>query len=382
MSLKLCSIIAILFFWACQSPIKVSPDEYDCVSVTNTLTDSTKIAKLNRLLSTGYEHGWVGMALAVSSDDGVWYGSIGMADIPNTVPVSPCSQLRIGSFTKPFVAATVLRLCMENKLSINDKVSDYVDKDIASHIANGQTVTIKQLLNHTSKIPDYFTTDLFMEGMNSAANRLSGMDLLKRIYDKPALADNEYSNSNYLLLGLVISSIEHKSAYDVIYDQVLSPLSLTNTVAKDEEPPGLIRSYASLYGNGKIVDVTDIDNGAVGGKDNTAGGMISNVGEFVSFMQALSDTGFLDSATRNQMMEKVWWPPSAPLPGYDGYCLGLCHFDTKYGNAVGHLGNVYGFNGLVINFMEKHLCFAILVNSISPDAIKTIMTDELYDYFF
>jgi D-alanyl-D-alanine carboxypeptidase len=346
------------------------------------LTDSTKIAKLNKLLSTCYEHGCVGMALMVSSNDGVWSGSIGMADIPNAVPVSPCHQFRVGSFTKVFVAAAVLRLCMEHKLSINDKMADYVGTEITSRIANGHTVTIKQLLNHTSGIPDYYTTDLFLEYLNYSSYQLSATDLIKRIYDKPALSKNGYSNSNYLLLGIVISSIEHKSAYAVINEQVLSPLGLTNTAAQVGPTPGLIRSYADNYGNSKIIDVTDIDNGVVGGQDNTQGGMISTVEDLVTFMKALGGKSFLDSTTQSQMFEKVWWPPSMLMPGYDGYGLGLSHFNTKYGVAVGQLGNGYGFNSFAIHFTEKNVTFAFLTNSKVTDEVKALLTDELYDYFF
>lgn len=382
MRFKIILIFSItIVFLTCQSPLKVSPLIYSCDNVPNTLTDSTAIKKLKQLLEKMYDLGAVGTALIVESDKGVWSGSIGMADIPNDVPVQPCNQFRIGSVSKTFVVTAALRLYMQNKLSLDDKMSKYVDKEFSDNIANGNSVTIRQLMNHTSKTPDYYTTKYGMEAFNYTPNRLSAKEKLKLIYGKPELKDCGYSNSNALLLGLVIAAIENKCAYDVIKEQVIAPLGLVNTFVGNEEPEGLVRAYANYYGNGKIIDVTDIDNRMVGGQDNTEGGLISNVSDLITFIKALNDTGFIDANTQVEMMKMIWFTPTVSLSYYDGYSLGLTHLNTKYGHAVGHWGNAFGFNAMVFNFTDINLSFAILTNTYS-EAVAYMYTNEIFDYFF
>lgn len=373
-------LITIAFF-TCQSPVKVSPLIYSCENVPNTLTDSTAITKLKQLLQKMYDLGAVGTTLMVESDKGVWSGSIGMADIANEVPLQPCHQFRIGSVTKPFVVAAALRLCMQNKLSLDDKMAQYVDKELSDNIANGHSVTIRQLMNHTSKIPDFMTTEWIMDSHNYAQNRLSAREHLKGIYGLPALKDCEYANSNLLLLGVVIAAIEKKSAYEVIKEQVIAPLGLVNTFVGNEEPAGLIRCYAEYFGNGKIIDVTDIDNRNVGGQDNTHGGMISNASDLITFIRALADTTFIDANTQAEMMKTAWFTPTLSNSGYEGYSLGLVHLNTKYGPVVGHSGTIFGFHAVVYNFTDINLSFAILINTYSS-AVPYMGNDEIFDYFF
>jgi D-alanyl-D-alanine carboxypeptidase len=370
-----------IVFLTCQSPVKVSPLIYSCENIPNTLTDSAAIKKLEQLLQKLYDLGAVGTAMMVESDKGVWSGSIGMADIPNDVKVQPCHEFRIGSISKIFIVTAALRLCMQNKLSLDDKMSEYVDKEYSDNIANGNIVTIRQLMNHTSKIPEYMTTEYNMGDFNYAHNRLSAREKLKLIYGKPPMKEFGYSNSNALLLGMVIAAIEKKNAYDVIKEQVITPLGLNNTFVGNDEPAGLIRAYANYYGNGKIIDVTDIDNRAIGGQDNTDGGIISNVSDLVTFIQALNDTTFIDMNTHVEMMQKIWFTPTMSLSYYDGYSLGLTHLNTKYGYAVGHWGDIFGFHGMVFNFPDKNLSLAILTNTYS-EAVPYMVSNEIFDYFF
>ncbi len=325
--------------------------------------------------------GSVGTAMMIMSNDSIWAGSKGFADIPNNVSLAPGNLFRIGSISKIFIVTAALRLCMQQKLSLDDKMADYLDNDITEKIANGKTVTIRQLMNHTSKIPDYFTASMYMGYFNYSYDQLSGPELIKKIYGKPAMEKNGYSNSNSILLGMVVAAIEGCSAYDVIKQQVLYSLGLNTTFVGTEEPSGLVRAYSNLYGNGKIIDVSDLDRRAVGGEDNTEGGIISNVQDLIVIMKAITDTGFIDSALQTEMMKKVWFEPSAPIPGYEGYSLGLSHVTTKYGHAVGHWGNCFGFNGIVLHFTDSDLYVAILVNTFS-EAVNFMYNEEIYDYFF
>lgn len=270
------TILLSFLFCICQSPTSISPSIYSCEHISNTFNDLTRIKKYQELLNKMWDLGSVGTAMMVMSNDSIWAGSKGFADIPNNVPLAPGNLFRVGSISKTFIVTATLRLCMQHKLSLDDTMADYVDSEVSENVANGKTVTIRELMNHTSKIPDYFTSSLYMGYFNYSYNQLSGKDLIKEIYGKPATEKTGYSNSNSILLGMVVSRIEGVSAYDVIKQQVINPLELNSTFVGTEEPTSLIRAYSDLYGNGKIIDVSDLDRRGVGGADNTEGGIISN----------------------------------------------------------------------------------------------------------
>lgn len=373
-------LLMILLF--CQNPTIVPPSTYDCDPIANTMNDSTLIKKLQQLLNRLYDLGTVGASLMVVNQSGTWTGAIGMADIPSNVLMKPGNLYRIGSISKLFTVAAALRLCMQKKLSLDDPIDQYLDKEIIKNIANVNIVTIRQLMNHTSKIPNYTDAKYTMECLNLSVKKETARQKLKRVYRKKGLDNYEYSNSNTLLLGIIISRIESKPAFTVIKEQVFQPLELKNTYVATEEPSGLVCAYSNFYGNGKIIDVSFYDRLGAGGKDNTDNGIISNVQDLITFFQSLSDGMFLDSTTWIEMQKTSGkHSPNNEIPGFIDFCLGISLLETKYGPALGHWGNIYGFNAMLVFFPNGNTYVAILINTFS-EAVRLLFQAEIYDYFF
>lgn len=373
-------ILPLFLLESCQSPTKVDASLYNCPSFENTMADPSRIAKFEQLLKRLEDNGTVGAALVVESPQGNWAGAVGMADISNGIPLKPGNMYKIASITKTFNALATIRLCMQGKLSLDDPISKYISNDMADNIANAKTATVRQIMNHSSRIPDYYNDiNWFIGDYNYSHIRISANEKLKSIWGKPAQSINKYSNSNALLLGMVNAQIEGTSAFEVIKKQVIQPLGLHNTYVVSEEPEGKISSYSDVYGNGKIVDVSDIDYGVLGGKDNTEGGLISNLFDILTVLKAIHNPNFIDTTMYKEMLKPIFIDNEM----HDSAGLGIFIDETKFGKVIGHEGDLYGFHGMAYHFLEKDLYFALFENTYCEATLDLVKKrNELFEYLF
>ncbi|PJF37821.1 MAG: D-alanyl-D-alanine carboxypeptidase, partial [Phototrophicales bacterium] len=103
----------------------------------------------------------------IKDRDGVWIGASGKADISSGVDVLPCNSFLIASISKSITAATIFSLVDDRKLSIDDPVNKWISSSITDKLENANESTIKHLLNHTSGIPDYQTTQYELDRINT-----------------------------------------------------------------------------------------------------------------------------------------------------------------------------------------------------------------------
>lgn len=334
-------------------------------------------SKYQRIVNKLMEAGVAGVSVTVISPEGTWNGVGGMADIQNKVPMSANNTLRIGSMTKMFTAATILKLQEEGALNIKDKINKYISSDITNHIANANDVTIEQCLNHTSGILNYLSNDVIVQIMNGTVSKFEAARTLKFIYDKPATdppgQGKVYSNSNFLLLALIINRVTGKSAYRAVTEKIITPLRLKNTSASTTLPSSLTKSYFREKDNaGEFQDVTHIDNDGSGGQDALDGGLIASSEDVANFLQALLTGKLLSQASINLMKTYHTIDPGIfagepDMKDFKAYGLGLMKLDTDHGEALGHDGNVYGFNGKAFYFPAQKVTLVILTNYRSGD---------------
>ena len=359
----------------------------------------TQNSKYQRIVDQFMAAGAAGVSIAVISPQGTWTGAGGMADVQHKIAMTSNSTLRIGSMTKMFTTATILKLQEEGKLSIKDKISKYISGDITNRIANANEVTIEQCLNHTAGIREYLTEEDVRAGILNGTNiKSSAARYLQFIYDKPATfpagGGSSYSNSNYLLLSLVIGNIAGKPAYQVVKEKVIDPLHLTNTFAGNAIPATLTKCYyREKDKEGELQDVTDLDNNALGGEGALDGGMIATSGDVARFLEALL-TGKILSPSSMKMMETFGQKPVDPADAFDnpdllyynGYGLGLMKLSTDKGIALGHDGHVYGFIGKAYYLPEEKVTMVILLNYFSPDpnskVMKVLNVKETFNLLF
>ncbi|SHF42068.1 serine hydrolase domain-containing protein [Pedobacter caeni] len=347
---------------------------------------SAKNSEYQRIINQFIAAGATGVSMTVISPQGTWNGAGGLADVQNKIAMTPNHTLRIGSITKMFTTATILKLQEEGLLNIKDKINKYISREITDHIANANEVTIEQCLNHTAGIKEYLNEEEVRNGILTGKIIKSSPERnLQFIYGKPASfpagKGSSYSNSNYLLLALVIRQVTGKPAYQVVSEKIINPLGLRNTFASTTLPATMTKCYLREKDKeGELQEVTDLDNNAIGGPDAIDGGMIATSQDVATFLAAML-TGKILSQESIRIMESFGPKPIDPadafenpdLAYYKEYGLGLMKLHTDKGVAMGHDGHVYGFIGKAYYLPEQKVTVVILLNYYSPDPNSKVM---------
>ncbi len=227
--------------------------------------------------------------LGVSTSDGIWLGASGTRELGGTVGVTTNARFRVASITKIFVAVTVLQLVEERRLGLDDVVAQYLpDGGVGS-------VTIRQLLNHTSGIPDYSMSDDFNAGLlNHRERRWTAAELIALVKDKePNFApgtDYAYSNTDYIVLGEVIKKVSGRTWAEEVRRRILDPLNLDSTYIAGAEPAreAVVPGYFDSDNDG---DVENVETGgpwpALESSEGPAGAIVSTASDLVTFGEAL-----------------------------------------------------------------------------------------------
>lgn len=343
--------------------------------------------KYQRIVDKFIAAGAVGVSVAVISPEGVWSGSGGLADREKSIKMSTDNRLRIGSMTKMFTSATILKLQEQGLLNIKDKINKYLPHKVTDRIANANEVTIEQCLNHRAGIRNYLQ-DIASGVFDGSIANYSDEETLQLIYDKPAddeVGKGYYSNSNYLLLSLIIKKITGKPSYQVINEILIHPLELKNTFASTILPDKLSRSYYSETVDGILTDVTAIDNNGIGGEGAIDGGMISTASDVAFFVESLLTNKILSSDSMHQLQTFVDNDPNRLEPDLKynkQYGLGLMKLETNQGVALGHDGHVFGFGGKSYYFPKQKVTICILLNTWSPKVVSILNAKDTFDLLF
>ena len=194
------------------------------------------------LLEWSHENGMPGAILLVQTPQTNFLGALGWADVKRKIPIRPEHEFRIGSITKMFTGLTVLQLERDGILKTDSVITNYLPKSITDHIANSDRITVRQLLQHGSGIYDFLDNPWWILRY-AVLDRRGGWPPLRHLkyaYNKPARFPPgkryEYSNSNFILLGLIIDQVTGHSHSIEIRKRFLDPLQLTNTYYELSEP--------------------------------------------------------------------------------------------------------------------------------------------------
>ncbi|MEU3462764.1 serine hydrolase domain-containing protein [Streptomyces sp. NPDC006733] len=286
-----------------------------------------------------------------------WFGTAGTADLTSGRPFRPDDRFRIGSITKPFVATVLLQLEAERKLSLDDTIDRLLPGLVHGNGNDGRHITLRQVLNHTSGLYDY-TEDPGVRG------RMTGQGFLDHRYDTyqprqlvgTALAHRpnfppgtswSYSNTNYILAGMVVRKVTGHSYAQEIERRILRPLGLRSTSVPGTSPtvPGRHgRAYSVLFAQtpDKIYDVTEFNPSIAG----SAGEMISTTGDLNRFFSALLRGRLLPAQQLAEMLTTV--PTGPDSPDY-GYGLAIMSVRLPCGITVwGHDGGIFGSSSAAV----------------------------------
>jgi D-alanyl-D-alanine carboxypeptidase len=365
-------IIGILVIASVTSCRKAQIEQTRSIGDPCPWTDSSdrhpKDAALKALLEKYRGKGLPGISLLISDSRGTWIGSTGKADIENNIDFTPGTISKAASITKFFMSTLLFRL-MEDSVhtgigytAIHTKIAQWLPARVIDKLPNGSLVTLGQCMNHETGIPDVIEqNDFYLAVLNDPNKKWQPEELLEFIYNKKPLftpSDTAiYSNTNTILIKMVIEAVTGKSHADLLKEYILIPLGLQHTYYQyyDELPNSTAQGYFDLYNNNTIVNVSNL----VTGSGNGYGGLYSNVFDLFTFIKAvLVDKTFLNSKSLAIMQTYG----KKDDPNYYGYGIQKTFLDHGDDYGIGHKGRDLGYSANLFYFPNKGVIHVFFVN--------------------
>jgi D-alanyl-D-alanine carboxypeptidase len=362
----------------------VSPAISPLVQAVSAHSDvATLVATMDEALAAGVEQGIPGIALAIEEgSDQIYSGVAGLASIEEGIPIEANDRFRIYSITKTFTATVVYQLVDEELIALDDAVAMWLDEPAVQRIPHVERVTIRQLLNHTSGIYDFgddddspFWEDAFL-GAKADWTKVWTVPELLTYADPdnhaPYFAPGEgfhYSNTNYLLLGMIVEKATGSTFEDELQNRILTPLGLADTslATGGVVPDGVVDGYQLL--DGELLNVTAINLSWVW----SAGGMVSTTADLLRFARATRDGELMSPASFAEMFSFV--PSENPNLQFGN---GLYKDVTPNGTLVGMDGGSAGFSANMMWLEEEDLTVVVLVNRAPDDGSSEALRDEAF----
>ncbi|MDV7134657.1 serine hydrolase domain-containing protein [Williamsia muralis] len=347
----------------CSSSSDESAASSESTASTTTPTttvDPAEAAAFQKVLDDTRNHaGFPGVIAQVASPDGTWTGTSGTIGQGKTQAPAVTDKTRIGSLTKTMTATVLLQLVQEGKLSLDDTIGKYVPG-----MPNGDVATLLQLSDMTSGIPSYTKSDAIVNKFFANPEYAwPPQELVDGVKGLPAdFAPGqgwEYSNTNYVLLGMVIEKVLGQPIADVFEQRLFGPLGMADT----SFPGG-----STEIGDPHMDGLTDQNQPPGQNVDSTrwnpsfaftAGAVISTLDDLKKWGHALfTGEGVLDSSTqqfrRDSIIRDI--PPNTATAGY-GIGIG------DRGGWWGHDGDIPGYNSVLFHNYDSDTTIIVLTNS-------------------
>jgi D-alanyl-D-alanine carboxypeptidase len=281
-------------------------------------------------------------------------GAAGFADVSAHATMRASFRYRIASVTKAYIAVVVLQLEAEGRLDIDDPVERW----LPGLVPNGGAITLRELLNHTSGIFNYTDDQAFIQrliadpGRTWMPSELLAVGLSHTPFFAPG-ANWGYSNTNYILLGLVVEAVTGQPLAQSLQERIFTPLSLTATsfpsaIALDMD---FVHGYVRLIEGAPLVDITPALSPSWAW---AAGGIVSNARDVTTFYRALLAGRLIPPAQLNEM--------KVPATTAGTYGLGIYALFTKCGRAFGHPGDLFGWRNEAIATANGKREAVVMVN--------------------
>ncbi|MGH6614643.1 serine hydrolase domain-containing protein [Sphingomonas sp.] len=302
---------------------------------------------------------FMGEVLVARGADVIFDRSFGRANIEWNVPFAADTRFRIGSMTKQFTAAAVLKLVERGRVVLDAPASRYV----SGLPASWHEVTVRQLLNQTAGLPNYTNDPLF-----ATLSRLPTppAKLLELVAGKPPEftpgSEWRYSNTNYLVLGCLIEQVSGHSFAAFLRETLFGPLRMTGT---DYDSVNRIMPHrASGYRRnaGALENASYTDESA----PFSAGGLVSTGRDLLAWGRALYRGGALSPADAGLMI----------APAKEEYAFGLWNHERDGIHQIEHGGQINGFNSEMAYYPEADITVIVLSN-VEGESAKLI-SEEIY----
>ncbi|HHL0973473.1 TPA: serine hydrolase domain-containing protein [Bacillus cereus] len=378
----ICSGLALLIIGGSlfYTPLTSSVKAESIQNVSSSLQTSTQRDRnsVKEAMRDTLKLGYPGILAKTSEGGKTWSYAAGVADLSNKKAMKTDFRFRIGSVTKTFTATVVLQLAGENRLNLDDSIEKWLPGVIQGNGYDDKQITIRQLLNHTSGIANYTRSKDF--NMMDTKKSYTAEGLVKMgISMPPDFAPGKswsYSNTGYVLLGILIEKVTGNSYAEEIENRIIEPLELANTFLPGNSSviPGTkhARGYIQLDGASETKDITYY-NPSMG---SSAGDMISTADDLNKFFSYLLGGKLLKEQQLKQMLTTV--PTGVGELGDSG--LGIFKMKLSNGESIwGHGGTIPGFLTFAGGTLGGKHTLAVNLNSLKADTtdpFKNILLAE------
>ena len=297
-------------------------------------------ARAQGLVEAGYPAALAAVTDSKGESAGVAVGK-GNVETGQAPPMD--GEVRIGSNTKTFVAVVVMQLVQEGKVGLDEPIETYLPGLIKGEGIDGSKITVRQLLQHTSGLPEYTDTtpgsgDIFQIKDHYIPPR----DLLDTALGKPAAFEPgtqwAYTNTNYVVLGMLVERVSQRPVGEQIDERIVKKLGLSHTyfpAQGEEKIRGTHPQGYHLSAGGKLEDITEMDSAWAW----AAGAMVSTPSELNTFFQAVFDGRLLSQSSIEEMKKGVDMGSGGRV-----YGLGLVGTPLSCGGTSwGHGGTIPGY---------------------------------------
>ena len=350
--------LVIIFFLSCSSDKKVPLEQ-----------------KLQNVLDTGIEKYDVEgvSATIIFSKDKKWIGTSGISH--DTVSIKPDMLFAIGSITKNFVATLTLKLIEEGKLTLDDPLSKWLPE--YPHV--NSEITIRQLLNHSSGIYMFWSNQKIWDDLKKDRTKIWTPEEVLSYINEPYFEPGEgyrYSNTNYLLMAMIIEKATGSSLSAEFKKRFWKPLHIKNAYSSIEEeiPDNQAHVYGDNFNNdGSYLDLTFLPRASHESIGYGSSGLFMTAKELAFWCHSLFEGRILNQQSMDEMLQFV---SSGLSKNMNDYGLGVEKFRRKNSNgkkSYGHSGANIGTSATMV-FLPKHnLTVVVMINNMNHQCTQYIL---------
>ena len=347
-SCKPLAVIIVVIGLACaqrsqpNSPVKTSEEQF--TAQLESLIDKAALAD-----------SFSGAALVAKDGKTIFQKAVGFANKETRLPNKIGTRFNLGSINKSFTSIAIAQLAQRGKLRYSDTVArhlpDYANKAVA------EKVTIHQLLTHSSGLGDYLNSE-------SLARVKTLRDLLPLFVNQPLLFEPgeslQYSNSGYVVLGLIIERLSGRSYYDYVKENIFKPAGMTKTDSYElnQKVEDLAVGYTSMSREGPQRGTRTANTSTLAGKGSSAGGGYSTVEDMLKFANALSANKLLSP----EFTEIVFTAGGINKPAGPGRAYGFMQSQMNGVRIVGNGGGGPGVNAVFRIYFGRGYTVVVLSN--------------------
>ena len=333
------------------------------VSIAAQQPDRPAIQYIDSLMNNSYKSNAPGAVVLVAvNGKPIFRKAYGMANMELSVPNKPEDIFAVGSMSKQFTAVCILKLAQEGKLSLGDDIKKYLP-DYNTH---GRTITVENLLTHTSGITSYTEKKDFMKKLMTdySKNEMEKFFMDDSLLFEPG-SNWSYSNSNYFLAALIVEKISGIPFEKYLKENVLEPAGMKHTyfLTHDSVITGLVNGYDKL-GDDKYRDAIYLSYNWTFG----AGELASCADDLLKWDEALYTNKIVDQ----KWLRKAWTSFVLPDGNKTNYGFGWAIGNYKNTEIIRHGGAINGFLSDAIRIPSKHVFSVVLSNytGVAPGKIN------------